>query len=106
MNRSKVAGIVALVVVLWVAGTWLVLRIYDAAQTLRWKIAGYKTYIIGGAYIAHAVLGWWLGDLDAQHCSDRVLEGLGAMSLRAGAAKVGLPPPAAQPEPQKQRAGA
>jgi hypothetical protein len=87
MDSRRLGMIVALVLLLWAAATWIVLRIYRVSVETYYRVQGIKTYIVGTAFIAHAILGWWLGDLDPRAATDRVLEGLGTMSLRAGVAK-------------------
>lgn len=87
MNPRRLAALVAVAMAACTAVSWLVLRVYRASAATYAKAEGYKTYIIGTAYILHAILGWWLGDLQPNQAAERVLEGLGAMSLRAGVGK-------------------
>jgi len=101
MDSRRLAGIVALVLLGWAFATWLVLRVYRVSVDTYYRLQGIKTYIVGGCFIAHALLGWWIGDIDGRQATDRLLEGMGAMSLRAGVKKIApvspLPSPPSSP---------
>ncbi len=54
------------------------------------SFAGKKTYLVAGATVAYALLGYYTGNLDFNHAVDVVLNGAGLAALRAGVAKAAL----------------
>jgi len=65
---------------------WFVRRQVRAKLTeIRGKamLSGYRTYIVGCAFVAFGVTGYVTGKLDQNQAVEAVLTGLGFMGLRA-----------------------
>lgn len=59
----------------------------NAVNKMRVALAGYKTYIVAAVFVLFGVMGYYLGEFNAEAAALFVLNGLGFSALRAGVSK-------------------